>query len=166
MGKLLGVATIPLLTLVIPTILLWLVGVGIAPSSVRSDLWWLIVPTLSGALLAAAFLTSTLVGLSAHCLRAATVTAVFIAALALGSGFLEAIAAGPVEIAGYFAPERNVRTLVDWLCDPDTSITGQMAGFRSGHLNSSVLGSALAIVGYIVGGLYALRLRLRWEVVQ
>ena len=168
-GKLLGVGAICVVTLVIPAFLIWLVAVGIAPTHLRADLWWLIVPAVMGALLASALLTATLVGLSAHSLRGQAVTAIYIAALALGSAFMEGAAAS-VDLAGYLAPERSLRTVIEWFLEfagpIERSAAGSFAAVRESSLNDSVFGSALALLTYIGGGLYALRLRLRWEVVQ
>ena len=166
LGKLLGAGLVPVATLVLPALLLWLIAVGIAPTALRTELWWLIIPTVAGASLAALFLTTCLVGLSAHCARASTVTVLFVAALVVGSGIVEGVATSGLEFVGYLGPERDLRTVIDWLCAPQKSFTGGVVNLRGGLFNDSPLFSAVAVFGYIAAGLLALRLRLRWEVVQ
>src|SRR5690606_31467507 len=64
-GKLLAAGLVPAATLVLPFALLWLFAIGMAPPAAAGELWGLLLPGLLGALVAAATLTATILGLSA-----------------------------------------------------------------------------------------------------
>ncbi len=163
-GKLLGAGLVPAATLVLPSLLLWIVAVGVAPPALRAQLWWLVVPALAGALLAAATLTATVVGLSALGRKARTVGVVYVGGLILLSGVAEGLAAGGVGWAGYLAPERDLRTVADTLLNVGLPSVGAQFLPHRPQANPDALLSAAGLLAYAAAGLGALWWRLRAEV--
>jgi ABC-type transport system involved in multi-copper enzyme maturation permease subunit len=164
-GKLLGAGLVPGVTLVAPALLLWLVAAGISPPDLRADLWWLAVPLLAGALLAAATLTATIVGVSALGQKARTVGVTYVGLLLVLTAMGEAMAAGGLESMGYLAPERDLRTVADALLQVGMpSLAGQLFGRHA--TNPSAALSALGLAAYVAVGLGALAWRLRAEVAE
>jgi hypothetical protein len=164
LGKLLGAGLLSVATLVVPVFLLWLTAVGIAPESIRSELWWLVVPAVGSAVLAGMVLTAVIIGLSALGQRARTVGVVFIAGLLLLTGLTEGLCQGGYLIFGYLSPERDLRTVVDWLLHVGAhSVAAQFTG---GGLptNASPYGSLLGLLAWTGVGLSALALRIKSEV--
>lgn len=160
LGKLGGAAAVPIVTILLPSMLLWLVAVGIAPPAVRAGLWWPAIPTLLCAALAVALLATTIIGLSAVSRKARTVSIAYVAALALIPLITEGLASGAgYGLAGYFAPERSLRTVVQWLLEPQQGL------IANGPTNHSVLGSLAGLGAWIGGGFGLFWWRLRSEVV-
>lgn len=160
-GKLLGAFAVPFATIVIPVTVLWIMAVGVAEPSLRDRLLWMIGPALLGAMLAAAVLSATIIGLSAVGKRARTVTAAYVTALYVGSPIAEALAQDGIPWAGYFAPQRSLRLIVDSLLEVDhTSVGAQL--LRSGPEQGLVFGtSVLALAAFIGVGLFLLAYRLK-----
>ncbi len=164
LGKLLGAGLIPFGTLVFPTFVLWLTAVGIAPPGMRSELWWLAVPAVGSAALGAATLTAGIIGLSALGERSLTVCTAFVAGLLLMSGVCEGLVESGFEAWGYLSPERDLRTVVDWLLQVghDSLSASLLPGRPDG--NGSPALSLLALGAWIAAGLLALTWRIRREV--
>lgn len=78
LGKLLAAGLVPTGTLVLPFVLLWLAAVGMAPPVAAGELWGLLLPGLLGALVAAAALTTTILGVSALGERGRTVGVIYV----------------------------------------------------------------------------------------
>ncbi len=165
LGKLWGAATVPLVTLVLPVLLMSLVATGIAPPSLRAGLWWLVVPAGASALLAAAVLSTTIVGLSAMGTSSRGVGVAYVAILA-GVGLVcEGLAAAGIDWAGYLSPSRDLRTVSDaLLAIGPKSMVAQLVMGGSHTLNDSAIVSTLALLGYTGLGYGALWHRLRSEV--
>lgn len=164
LGKLGGAALVPIATLLLPSLLLWVTAVGIAPDDASGDLWWLVVPSLAGGLCAVVVLAATIIGLSSLGQKGRTVTIVYIALMIFMSSVLEGIVAAGYDWAGYLAPERDLHTVVEWLFEPGQSMLGSQIG--SHHTtNSSALGAFLGLCGWAAAGLGLLWHRLRTEVV-
>ncbi|MCA9525262.1 MAG: ABC transporter permease subunit [Myxococcales bacterium] len=164
LGKIVGTAAVPLTTLFLATLILWLAAVGIAPPHIRADLWSLALPALVGAGLATAVLTAGMVGMSALARRSTGVAVAFVALLLLGSAVAEGLAESHQLWGGYLSPERDLRTLFDALLEPGaSSFAGSILGGRA-RVNPSVAGSALALGLYIAAGLGALWAGIRREV--
>lgn len=164
LGKLAGAALVPLATMVVPVLLLWLLAVGIAPPDLRRELWWLVVPALCGATLAGAALTTTVVGVSAISERSRAVSIAYVAALVVSSGIFEGLTEAGLAWAGYLAPQRDLRTVVDALLDVGgTSLAGQLVHGRL-PANDSVLLSLAGLLAYTGAGLGLLAMRLKREV--
>lgn len=160
MGKLGGAAAVPVVTLVLPSVLLWLVAVGIAPPSIRSGLWWPGVPALVCAVIAVALLATTVIGLSAISLKGRTVSIAYVAGLGIILAVTEGLASGAgYDLAGYIAPERSLRTVVQWLLEPKQGL------IASGPTNHSVFGSMVSLAAWIGAGAGLFWWRLRSEVV-
>lgn len=164
LGKLLGAGLVPLATLVLPAFLLWITAVGIAPPGHRADLWWLAVPLITAALLAAATLTATVVGLSALGQKGRNVGVAYVAALVLLTAISEGLAAAGQTWAGYLAPERDLRTVADALLEVGLPSLGAQFLPRRAAANPGVLPSLLGLAAYVAAGLGALTWRLRREV--
>lgn len=163
-GKLLGTAAVPLVTLVAATLLLWLAAVGIAPEHLRADLWHIAPPALAGAFLGTAVLTATLVGVSSLSRRATSVAVAFVALVVVGAGVAEGLAESGQLWGGYLSPERNLRTVVDHLLDLGSpSLTGSLVPSRA-MVNVHVVGSFVALLSFIGAGLLAFWIALRREV--
>lgn len=166
-GKLLGAGLIPTATLIAPFVLMWVIAVGIAPPVLRGELSWLLIPGLTGVIAASLVLTTTIVGLSALGERGRTVGVAYVVALFILMGVGEGLSTtSGFEWAGYIAPERNIRTITEYLLDIGyTSLATDYLSIRRSEANSSVLFSAVGIVGYIAAGAGALWWRIRREVV-
>ncbi|MCB9522150.1 MAG: ABC transporter permease subunit [Myxococcales bacterium] len=164
LGKLLGAGIVPLATLVGPAFILWLAAAGIAPPSLRGELWWLAVPALASATLGAAVLTATSVGLSALGQRARTVGAVYVAGLVILAGVTEGLAESGYPSFGYLSPERDLRTVVDWLLQVgNQSVAAKIIPGRP-PTNSDPIGSLLGLLAWTGAGLGALAWRIQREV--
>jgi len=164
MGKFLGTAATALVTLVGATALLWLMAIGIAPDSIRGDLWHIALPALTGALLGTLVLTSMLMGLSALSRRSTSVAVAFVTLVVVGAGVSESLAEAGELWGGYLSPERDLRTLVDYMLSLGSpSISASLMPSRA-LLNTDVGLSAGALFGFIAAGLTAFWLALRREV--
>lgn len=164
LGKLLGAAIVPGVTLFLATLVLWLAALGVAPDNLRSGLWHVGPPGLAGAALGTALLASLIVGLSAVSSRARNVGIAFVTIILVVAGIAEGLAENGYAWGGYLSPERNLRTVVDYLLDLGSpSIARSFMPSRT-VVNSDVLASALAIGGFIVAGLGALWFGVRREV--
>lgn len=166
LGKLWGAAAVPLVTLVLPVMLMSLAATGIAPPELRAGLWWLAIPAGASALLAAAVLSTTIVGLSAMGSSSRGVGVAYVAILG-GVGLVcEGLAAAGWDWAGYLSPSRDLRTVSDaLLAVGPKSMVGQLVMGGSHTLNNSAITSTLALLGYATAGYLALWNRLRSEVV-
>ena len=164
LGKLLGTAATALVTLVGATGLLWLMAVGIAPEDLRKDLWHIAVPALTGALLGTLVLTSMLMGLSAVSRRSTSVAVAFVALVVVGAGVSESLAEAGELWGGYLSPERDLRTLINYMLSLGSpSLSASLVPTRA-LVNADVGLSALALFGFIGAGLCAFWLALRREV--
>ncbi len=163
-GKLLGAGLVPTATILAPTLLLWLIAVGVAPPGGRENLWFLIVPAFGTALLASLVLTTSIVGLSALGERARTVGVVYVMGIALLTAICEGMAAAGQDWAGYLAPERNLRTVADSLLRVGPSALDSLIPKRASTTNDSAFTSALALGAMAFAGLGALWVRVTREV--
>lgn len=164
LGKLGGAGLVPVATILLPVMLLWLVAVGIAPDDLRPSLWWLGVPSLAGGVMGSAVLAFTIIGFSALGQKGRTVSVAYIAGVVFLSSIVEGIIAGGHEWVGYLAPERDLHTLVEWLFEPDRSLLGSQLG-RYAATNDSVLLSFGGLCAWIAAGFGLFWWRLRTEVV-
>lgn len=166
LGKAMAAGAVPLLTIVLPFVALWLLAVGVSPPILRLSLLWLLIPGLIGACLASAVLTATLLGASALGDRGRTIGVVFVFAWlilgALGSG----LASNGIAAAGYISPDRDVSTMIEALVGAGPPSAAAAALKIRGSSNPSALLSALALLGYGGLGAGALVLRLRREVAE
>jgi len=164
-GKLLGAALVPISTILLPVVLLWLTALGIAPPALRSELWWLGVPSFAGGALSVLVLATTIIGVSAIGQKARTVSVAYIAGLIVLSGVVEGLTGAGYGIAGYLGPERDLHTVVDWLLDPQQSMVGGAVASRYTPINGSPLGALVALLGWASAGFGLFWWRLRSEVV-
>lgn len=165
LGKLLGAGLVPTATLVAPTLLLWLVAVGISPPALGAQLWWLGVPALTAAALGAFVLTTTLVGASALGQKSRTVSVGFVATMLVLTGVGEGLVEAGQSWAGYLVPERDLRTVVDALLEVGRpSIAAQLVPNRGVLPNEDVAASLLGLLVFAAAGLGALAWRLRQDV--
>lgn len=165
LGKLGGAGLVPFVTILLPVVLLWLTAIGIAPPALRSELWWLAVPALGGGILSVVVLATTIIGLSAVGQKARTVSIAYVAGLLVLSGIIEGLTNGGFALAGYFAPERSLHTVIDWLLAPEQSMLGGQISGRYRPINHSVFGSLVALLGWAGAGFGLFWWRLRSEVV-
>ncbi|MBU0551683.1 ABC transporter permease subunit [Myxococcota bacterium] len=166
LGKLLGAALVPIGALMAPTLLFWIIAVGVTTPALREGLWGLLLPAMGSATLAALLLTTTIVGLSAMSTRATSVGVVYVGGLALLSGLSEGLFQAGQHWAGYLSPERDLRTLIDALLEIGApSLAAQLIPSR-GVVNPSVTWSLLSIAAFIFAGLLALAYRLNREVID
>jgi ABC-type transport system involved in multi-copper enzyme maturation permease subunit len=164
MGKLLAAGAVPALTIALPFVLLWLLAVGIAPSTLRLSLLWLFVPGLIGALVTSVVLTVTLLGVSALGERGRTIGVVFVFGWLLLSAVGESLASNGLAAAGYLSPARDVATMMEALLDAGPASAAAAALELRGSVNPSALLSALSLLGFASLGLGALVGRIRREV--
>lgn len=165
-GKLLAAGLACLGTLLVPVLLMWLAVVGLAPEEVRGPLMWLVVPASGGAIIASLVLTTTIVGASSLGERGRTVGVAYFVILGVLSGLGRAGAAAGYAWAGYLAPDRDLRTVVDtWLQVGYQSMAGQALAFREIGANDSATLSLLALLALAAGGLAVFWLQLRKAVV-
>lgn len=165
-GKLLGAGAVPLVTLIVPALVLWLVAAGISPPDVSGDLWRLGLPTLLGAALAAVVLTTTIVGLSAMGQKGRTVGVAYVTGLIVLAMIGTGLDSAGFELGGYLVPERNLRTVVDALLQVGApSVFAQVLGPRRFESNEDVVLSLVALIALSLAGLGLLRYRLGREVV-
>lgn len=164
LGKLLGAAIVPGVTLLFATLALWLAALGVAPESLRSDLWHVGPPGLAGAALGTALLASLIVGMSAISSRARNVGIAFVTAILLVAGVAEGLAEGGYPWGGYLSPERNLRTVVDYLLDIGSPSLARSFMPSRTEVNADVFTSAMALCGFVVIGLGALWAGVRREV--
>lgn len=164
-GKLGGAAIVPIATILLPVVLLWLTALGIAPAALRSELWWLGVPSLAGGVLSVAVLATTIIGASAIGQKARTVSVAYIAAVIVLSGIVEGMTGAGYAFAGYLSPERSLHTVVDWLLAPQQSMLGSQVSGRYTPINHSALASLTALLAWAGAGFGLFWWRLRSEVV-
>lgn len=163
-GKLLGAAAVPLTTLFAATLFLWIAAVGIAPDSLSADLWHIAAPGLGGALLGSALLTSLIVGLSAVSRRARNVGIAFVTLMIVVAGVAEGLAESGYAWGGYLSPERNLRTVIDYLLDIGSPSMARSVLPSRTQVNTDVFASAMAVGGFIFAGLATLWAGLTREV--
>ena len=158
LGKCLAAALVPLGLLVIPTLLLFTAAAGTAATGQSGELWHLLLPSIGGALLATFVLTGLVLGFSAQAERSRTAAALFFGALivltTLGNGLPQA----GVSAAGYFAPDRDLRTVMDALLGARGTMFGPVV-----H-NASAFMSFLALLGMASAGFASVWLSLRAKV--
>lgn len=163
LGKLLVAASVPLTTIVIPFVLLWLLAVGISPADVADGLFALLAPGLVAALLSASMLATTVLGASALGDRGRTVGVAYLIALVLVSAFADALAESGQAWGGYLGPQRNIQTVADALLR--VSSHGLLAEtLLTTKTNPSAWISAAVLLGLVAAGLGVLVARLRREV--
>lgn len=166
LGKLGAALAVPALALVGGYAAIWGLAVGIAPPALRAELAWLIVPGLSGTVLAAMVLASTIVGLSALGERGRTVGVVYVLGWTILDNLGRALADRGVAVAGYLSPSRDLRTVMDALLGVgQPSLAAALLQLREAA-NASALLSALALLAFTALGLGALAWRLRREVLE
>src|SRR5690606_36270775 len=107
-GKLLAAGLVPAATLVLPFALLWLFAIGMAPPAAAGELWGLLLPGLLGALVAAATLTATILGLSALGERGRTVGVIYVVGMLVLTSLGDELSDNGHRWAGYLSPLRNV----------------------------------------------------------
>lgn len=164
LGKLLGAAVVPGVTLLLATFVLWIAALGVAPDSIRSELWHVGPPGLVGAALGTALLASLIVGLSAVSSSARNVGVAFVTIILVVAGLAEGLAENGYGWGGYLSPERNLRTVVDHLLDLGSpSVVRSFMPSRT-QVNDDVLMSALSLGGFVLLGLGALWVGVRREV--
>lgn len=165
LGKCLAAATVPVLTILAPAVLLWFIAVGGIDASRGGGLWGLFAPTLASSLCAAAWLTGVAMGISSMGERARTVGAVFIAVLFGLTAFGGAFPAAGYLWGGYISPVRDLQTLTRGLLEVTaTSMSGALLS-HPGQQNESAFLSFLALGAQAATGFWALAWRLRREVV-
>ena len=163
-GKLLGAAIVPGVTLILATMVLWLAAVGIAPDTLRGDLWHIGLPALAGATLGTVLLASLIVGLSAVSKRARNVGVAFVTLMLVVGGIAEGMAESGYAWGGYLSPERDLSTVVHAMLDVGTSSMANSFLTQGSHFNTDVSTSAIALGGYVLLGLSALWISLSREV--
>lgn len=164
LGKALVALALPVVTLFVPFLGLWLLAVGIAPDELARELWQLLLPGLLGALLCVVLLASTILGASALGERGRTVGVAYVLGLAIIGAFADGLADEGMAGAGYLGPLRDVQTVADALLRRGSP--GMLAALLDvrASTNPSALLSALALLVMIAGGLAALAARLRAQV--
>lgn len=163
-GKTLAAGLLPLGTLVIPFVLLWVLAVGMSPPDLAWEMFGLLVPGLLGAIATAAVLTATNLGLSALGARGRTVGVIYFVGLTLLSMAGGDLPRAGVVWAGYLSPLRDVRTVVDWALDAGGGGLLLSTIAQRPDPNASVLLSALALLGFVVAGFGVLWWRVDREV--
>ncbi len=161
-GKLLVAASVPLATIVIPYMCLWLLAVGLAPGDVASNLFELFVPGLVAAVLSATVLASTILGASALGERGRTVGVAYLIGLVLTSALADALAESGYAWGGYLGLQRNVRTVADALLQV-TSHGAMVKALLPIDTNPNALIAATVLVVLAAAGLAVLFARLRQE---
>lgn len=164
LGKLLGAAIVPGVTLIVATLVLWLAALGIAPDTLRGDLWHIGPPALAGAAIGTALLASLIVGLSAVSKRARNVGVAFVTLMLVIGGIAEGMAESGYAWGGYLSPERNLRTVVDAMLDLGSPSLASSFLTSGSQLNGDVFTSALGIGAFLLLGLGALWISLSREV--
>lgn len=163
-GKLLAAGLVPVATLVVPFLVLWLAAVGVAPTQLGGELVGLVVPGLAAALLVTALLTGTIVGASAAGERGRTVGIVYVVGFFVLSAIGDGLAASGHSWGGYLAPQRCVQTVSDSLLGVGgISMTAAALDIRH-PTNGSALFSAIALLGFAALGVSVLAVRLRGKV--
>lgn len=164
LGKLLGAAIIPGVTLIVATMVLWLAAVGIAPDTLRGDLWHIGLPAFAGAALGTVLLASLIVGLSAVSQRARNVGVAFVTLMLVIGGIAEGMAESGYAWGGYLSPERDLSTVVHAMLEVGTPSLANSFFSSGSQFNTDVYTSAIALGAYIVLGLSALWISLSREV--
>ncbi len=164
-GKLLAAALVPVATIVVPFLVLWIAAVGIAPAGISDELVGLVIPGLATSLLAALLLTTTIVGVSSIGERGRTVAilyvTLFVILATLGAGLSNA----GYPAAGYLAPQQDLQTVADELLGVGgISMTASYLQLRN-PTNASALLSAMALIGFSALGLGVFAVQLRKRVV-
>lgn len=163
-GKLLAAGLVPTATLVVPFGLLWLAAVGMAPPQASGELFGLVLPGLLGALVAAAVLTTTILGLSALGERGRTVGVIYVVGMLVLTAAGNELSNEGQAWAGYLSPMRNVQTVADAALDAGSS--GMLLGMISSRpeTNPSVEIAVVCLLGLIGLGMGLLVWRVRKEV--
>lgn len=163
-GKILAAGLVPLGTLVVPFVLLWLFSVGMAPPQAVEPLLGLLLPGLLGALVAATVLTATILGLSALGDRGRTVGVIYVVGMLVLTTVGEELPSTGHDWAGYLSPLRNIQTLSDAALDAGSS--GMLLSLISSRpdTNPSVLLSVLCLLVLSAVGFGLLQWRVRTEV--
>jgi hypothetical protein len=164
LGKALVAVVLPVATLLVPFLGLWLLAVGIAPDELARELWHLLLPGLLGAVLCVVLLASTILGASALGERGRTVGVAYVLGLAMLGGFADGLAEQGIAWAGYFGPLRDVQTIADSLLRGGAPGMLASAFDVRAQTNDSAWLSALALAVMIAGGIAALAARLRAQV--
>ncbi len=113
MGKLMAAGLVPLGLYVAPFVVLWLFAMGTAPPDAAGSMWGLLIPGLTGTLLASVLLACTILGVSALGERARTVGVVYFVSIIILTSLGDELPEGGYHWAGYLSPHRNVQTIVD-----------------------------------------------------
>lgn len=165
MGKLLAAFIVPVATIVLPFLVLWIAAVGIAPSDIGGELVGLVVPGLVGAVVASVVLATTLVGVSSLGERGRTVAVLYITFFIILAGAGDGLVNAGYSWAGYFSPQRDLQTMADELLGVGgISMTASYLGIRN-STNPSAWISAFALLSYAGLGLLAFVVRLKKQVV-
>jgi ABC-type Na+ efflux pump permease subunit len=164
LGKLLAAGLVPAATLVLPFLLLWVLTVGMAPPHAAGPLMGLLLPGLMGAVVAAAVLTTTILGLSAVGERGRTVGVIYVVGMLVLSSMGDALSDQGHRWAGYLSPMRNVQTLSDAVLDAgSTGLLLSMVSSRP-ETNPSALVATACLFGLAALGAFVLVWRVRREV--
>jgi len=163
-GKLLAAGLVPAATLVLPFALLWLFAIGMAPPAAAGELWGLLLPGLLGALVAAATLTATILGLSALGERGRTVGVIYVVGMLVLTSLGDELPDNGHRWAGYLSPLRNVQTVADAALDAGGSgLLLQLLTSRP-ETNPSLALAVVCLLALIALGLGVLLWRVRTEV--
>ncbi|MEX1362398.1 MAG: ABC transporter permease subunit [Nannocystaceae bacterium] len=164
LGKLLAAGLVPVATMVVPFVLLWLLAAGMSPPGAVQPLLGLLLPGLAGTVVAAALLTTTILGGSALGERERTVGVVYVVGLLMLTSLGDELPEAGYPWAGYLSPLRNVQTLVDAMLDAGGGgVLLQMLTSRP-ETNPSVALAVACVLGLTVLGLGVLVWRVRKEV--
>lgn len=164
LGKLLGAAIVPGVTLIGATMVLWLAALGIAPDQLRGGLWHIGLPAFAGAALGTALLASLIVGLSAISKRARNVGVAFVTIMLVLGGIAEGMAESGYAWGGYLSPERDLSTVVHAMLDVGAPSLANSFLTSGSQFNVDVTTSALALGAYLLLGVSALWISLSREV--
>jgi len=163
-GKLLAAGLVPVGTLVVPFVLLWLYAWGTAPPGATGALAGLLLPGLCGALVAALVLTSTIMGLSALGQRGRTVGVVYVVSLLVLSSAGDELPENGHAWAGYLSPLRNVQTVADAALDASGGSMLLSLVAQRPETNASVELAVVCLLGLSALGLAVLVWRARTAV--
>jgi hypothetical protein len=164
LGKLLAAGLVPVATLVVPFMLLWILVVGMAPPHTAGPMLGLLLPGLLGAVVAAVVLTTTILGLSAVGERGRTVAVIYVVGMLVLASLGDGLSDEGYAWAGYLSPLRNVQTISDAVLDAGgTGLLLSMLASRP-ETNPSAMISAACLLGVAVAGFGLLIWRVRREV--
>ena len=152
LGKGLAALSVPVATLLVPTVLLWLITAGIADEALRGPLVSLLLPALVPALLATVALTGLMLGVSALSDRGASASVTFIGALIAADTLGAGLSLAEYEWVGYLSPLLDLRTVGEAIEPSGTGLVAQALKGTARMTNGSAWLSALALLALGTGG--------------